>query len=499
MDSSIQMFQTHPEPEPFTYDTLHQQKTIRLLDLQPGSNRSRIYGALRQIELPDDKDVGIGYTAMSYTWGSPANTFPIYLRNEEDDDRESDGGGGGKLFHIREILFEALMHVRDENEVTTWWIDALCINQGDMYEKNHQVSMMARIYRTAGRVRVWLGRDEGVDGREGMDGGSEVGQRGFGVMREETGNVTDLSGLVLKRLLEREYWSRVWIIQEIMMARGIDLQCGRLVVPWETFARSFQMAGGHKLSSGMAQSLVSERTNRLDHKETLLQQTLETLITRYKGSKCTDSRDKIFALLSLAADCASGNGLQADYTLPRFELLVKTVKFCIPQDAPVFVHTLFEVLQRPERDELWAKARSAWSQDTYPPLTLGGEEGAKESETRTSRVRITHFVAAASSFKDWVRFYSFVAQIDHNFVATTSGPAMRFLMDSRLMDGDPQDVDLSAAELGKSNVAVRLQHNHLVILSANQMTAVASPCTALGLHAGSARCSAVRCEGIGRG
>ena len=38
-----------------------------------------------------------------------------------------------------------------------WWIDAICINQADIEEKNDQVPMMRDIYMIAKRVVAWLG------------------------------------------------------------------------------------------------------------------------------------------------------------------------------------------------------------------------------------------------------------------------------------------------------------------------------------------------------
>ncbi|KAJ4289848.1 hypothetical protein N0V90_011180 [Kalmusia sp. IMI 367209] len=38
-----------------------------------------------------------------------------------------------------------------------WWIDAICINQGDIAEKNEQVPRMGDIYSMATRVWIWLG------------------------------------------------------------------------------------------------------------------------------------------------------------------------------------------------------------------------------------------------------------------------------------------------------------------------------------------------------
>jgi hypothetical protein len=37
------------------------------------------------------------------------------------------------------------------------WIDAICIDQSDLQEKNQQVHMMGRIYQEASCTDIWLG------------------------------------------------------------------------------------------------------------------------------------------------------------------------------------------------------------------------------------------------------------------------------------------------------------------------------------------------------
>jgi hypothetical protein len=39
------------------------------------------------------------------------------------------------------------------------WADAICMNQDDPLERNHQIKLMTRIYSKAKRVLVWLGPD----------------------------------------------------------------------------------------------------------------------------------------------------------------------------------------------------------------------------------------------------------------------------------------------------------------------------------------------------
>jgi hypothetical protein len=54
-------------------------------------------------------------------------------------------------------LEAALRHIRQTLYAVTFWVDALCINQEDVAEKNCQVGMMGEIYAGAELVIAWLG------------------------------------------------------------------------------------------------------------------------------------------------------------------------------------------------------------------------------------------------------------------------------------------------------------------------------------------------------
>ena len=63
-------------------------------------------------------------------------------------------------FAIAPVLQPALRALRRTETDRTLWIDAICINQDDMAERNAQVAMMADIYDRAMNVCVWLGEGD---------------------------------------------------------------------------------------------------------------------------------------------------------------------------------------------------------------------------------------------------------------------------------------------------------------------------------------------------
>ncbi len=63
----------------------------------------------------------------------------------------------GSPFPVTINLKAALRALRQRKKVRVLWVDAVCINQADIPEKNVQVPLMSRLYSGADSVIVWLG------------------------------------------------------------------------------------------------------------------------------------------------------------------------------------------------------------------------------------------------------------------------------------------------------------------------------------------------------
>ena len=90
------------------------------------------------------------YHALSYTWGSNVLDHRITVVSGESQ----------QTLPITENAHTALRHIRHSNSVRLLWVDAICINQQDVEERNDQVARMADIYKSAEKVIVWLGPEE---------------------------------------------------------------------------------------------------------------------------------------------------------------------------------------------------------------------------------------------------------------------------------------------------------------------------------------------------
>lgn len=119
--------------------------SFRLLLLQPSTfHDDELRGSLLDISLADcDYDLVEQYTALSYVWGSAEK--PCYIRLD------------GNVLDITKSLNNALRDIRDTTRARRVWADALCIDQGNIPERNSQVSLMGRIYSGASSTIIYLG------------------------------------------------------------------------------------------------------------------------------------------------------------------------------------------------------------------------------------------------------------------------------------------------------------------------------------------------------
>ena len=117
---------------------------IRLLRLLPSAARHEpLRCELFEYTIDVASRVTAPYEAVSYVWGDEADPRSIIVEDEE--------------LLITRNLWEALTELRDCMFTRLFWIDAVCINQKDEAEKEHQIRFMVAIYAKASRVIVWLG------------------------------------------------------------------------------------------------------------------------------------------------------------------------------------------------------------------------------------------------------------------------------------------------------------------------------------------------------
>ena len=195
--------------QPYAYRPLSSSTDeIRLFEIDSASSDDEISGRLIHVSLQDNLD----FTALSYMWGSPSCYVSIQICNDS-------------YLRVSPRLHVALRDLR-HLQVQRVWIDAICINQGDALERNHQVSLMASIYSRAIRVLIWIDevisvQDPGLLAIRDLEADSSVED----LARDEA------SWESINKVVANGYWSRIWAQQEISSASLLSLFCHRTEIP----------------------------------------------------------------------------------------------------------------------------------------------------------------------------------------------------------------------------------------------------------------------------
>jgi hypothetical protein len=284
---------------------------------------------------------------FQYTWGSTSSTKLVQIN--------------GKPFYVHINLYNLLHHLRHHGESRWLWIDAICIDQANLAERNFHVKLMAQIYVEAQCALVWLGlpSDDRREARaidfvgqmaEILDKKSKKGGPTFADLFLNEQSVPRWANLLT---FCREpgvgvgpggnYWSRTWIIQgktmpespssllkmfiEFVQARDIEINCGTAKANWEGFAKVFaairQRERDGKVPPALSDifsSILRSIPSRLSARRLSAEASpLEALLHEFYDAQCSEPRDKVYGMLGIAKDCGEHpdtglyRGPQPDY------------------------------------------------------------------------------------------------------------------------------------------------------------------------------------------
>ncbi|KAL6710990.1 hypothetical protein ACN47E_006865 [Coniothyrium glycines] len=309
---------------------------IRLVEilprLQPDDLISCVFHTVSLADLPK-------YTAVSYMWGNEVpdevillNGQPFTVRTNlwtflDEMEREQ---AKDQTYHARLQLpikkIPRQQQRRQEHiplQHTFYWVDALCINQADTNERNHQVGIMGSIYLQAELVISWLGTrdDEVIQGLKVLkkwsssnDGVDQFQGQDDQKCRGPACSCTHMIDRALA-VCNHVYWTRLWIVQEFILAPRILLFCGSVATDADIILAGVRhltsglrksnhildVAKLKKISTSPASSLVTLRSQQGVHLDPAARggHSLSHLLTRLEFSQCSDPRDRIYGLLSL--------------------------------------------------------------------------------------------------------------------------------------------------------------------------------------------------------
>jgi hypothetical protein len=233
------------------------------------------------------------------------------------------------VHYITENLHSALLAIRNSGErrgTKLLWVDALCINQPDLEERDSQVKMMRDIYKRASATVVWLG------------GTTEESEKAFSTITllYEACQVPDFQKLLqrdeldlsvldhlclgganlriswesqnaLDKFFSHPWFKRIWICQEVAVSKETFVIYGRRVRPWSyCVAAAYCMQRLHWMHSGTRGKVHFLKALEIDHYRTSIQDGsglgLLELLTNSRQFQSTEPLDRVFGLYGLMGD-----------------------------------------------------------------------------------------------------------------------------------------------------------------------------------------------------
>ncbi|KAF2189134.1 HET-domain-containing protein [Zopfia rhizophila CBS 207.26] len=204
----------------FQYSQLNaDRQEIRLVKVK---NPSEACGEAGNIQL-DMETVSLldhpSFITLSYVWGLPSRTEPVNCNQQR--------------LMVTTNLLTALFCLIDcfnpskdglfkIHAYSPIWIDGLCINQDDLEEKQSQIPLMKDIFSSSKFTVAYVGNPPTTDPVDGLASALKcfrifpVSDTGSGDLKFHTS-----SRLALDEFWSQPFFSRVWIVQELILSKEI--------------------------------------------------------------------------------------------------------------------------------------------------------------------------------------------------------------------------------------------------------------------------------------
>ena len=369
--------------ELYTYEGLEHNGNIRLLHLLKGSQNDPVMSLLYEAKLEDRPK----YQALSYCWGGRKLDGIIKVNN--------------LLLRTTQSLLSALRRLRYPDKERLLWVDAVCINQLDEKEKSVQVGMMSKIYSSAETVLIYLG--EAAENSEDVPGllktillvlreiqPSKSPTANWVVPVKRIPNIEyaelnlpsydDRTWHSIQRLLDRPWFSRVWTLQEAIVAQKALVVCGNWEITFGAFSYGISAAGALGLpvwnppnintgAVGLPLMVILPLQNAWSRGQHIR---LIDLLQHCRSIDATDPRDHLFAPLGILREPIPVL-LRPDYSKSIRDVCVRFARYLILQGEGEELLLNAGLLQ--------AGVMPSWVADwsskfNYPFVTGGKHEGS---------------------------------------------------------------------------------------------------------------------------
>jgi hypothetical protein len=257
-------------------------ENIRLVQLLPDSDlqtikcRLQSYGSV--FSCPK-------YIALSYKWDHVSSKDTIELN--------------GIPFAVGHSLWTFLNRMCLRENFDFFWLDAICIDQSDIQERNHQVQIMHTIYSSSEVVYIWLGESQSDSELLRAITCVKNWHKLRLILRADSFRIELLCHL-MQSLCHHEYWGRMWIIQEVFYAKRAIIYYGSSDIDISVLDELVAEACGvhnHDPFNGIVGSfLTTPAAKILELRRSGQPASLFDLLLMFRNHETTEIRDKVYAL-----------------------------------------------------------------------------------------------------------------------------------------------------------------------------------------------------------
>jgi hypothetical protein len=333
------------ELEMFCHQSLDQSiPSIRLIRV---SNKLSSHGLLQHDIVHTSRHEALTGNSSS---ALPENPFRIILID-------------GRYFRIRENLFEFLCMARRDGfqDAATFdlslpiWIDAICLDQSNPQERNHQVAQIGSIYSRAFSVQVCLGivpdcKLSKLKANRAIYGKVKPAET---IFREQVSCLTALYShepswsvnasfdKLFSGLVDRNpYWERAWIVQEIFLAAGLTFWLHTIPVDQQLIAKIAKYVQRSRPAGSEWHTHFDDYN--FSSGERVTNSSLVALLHRFSDKQRANPMDRIYSLLSLSQAI---DIIEVDYQMPHSQLVYRVLDRYSPPSCLCVVLSVVKALQ----------------------------------------------------------------------------------------------------------------------------------------------------------
>jgi len=286
----------------YQYSKILDQDTIRLIILQPSQDpEAEVKCSLVQVSLEElEDDISEHYVALSYIWGDPTLSYSVLV--------------DGKKVRITSSLDCALRHLREPNRILRLWADGICINQSNIEDRNQQVRLMGSVYMLAQHTVIFLGPSNPKIDPVVQYIATRKDPKSHTAPSANDALPDDLNAVLKSNILNHPWFTRVWVLQELVLSKDPWIQWGKFRVRWDQFckfalpksdftsnSKSDRGSDDPVLSgcAGMNEIRRAHRASNTPNPNVSSSETLLNILVTRRGAGVSDPRDMVYGHLGL--------------------------------------------------------------------------------------------------------------------------------------------------------------------------------------------------------